>query len=67
ASFQKRFFRYFNAFRMIQYMHYMRDHHHPDVPVMEAVTELFVETGLRPIPEMDGQDSLEILRQEDRN
>lgn len=37
ASFKKRFFRYFNAFWMIRYMHHMRDYYWPDVPVDEAV------------------------------
>jgi len=43
ASFRRRFFRYFNSFRMIKYMHYMRDHHFPDVPVVEAVSRLAKE------------------------
>ena len=44
-AFRKRFFRFFNAFRMIRYMHEMRDLHYPDVPVTDAVCKLLIETG----------------------
>lgn len=37
SAFRKRFFRYFNAFRVIRYTHYMRDHYFPDEPVAVAV------------------------------
>lgn len=40
AAFRKRFFRYFNAFRMIKYMHHMSDHHYPEIPVIEGVAKL---------------------------
>lgn len=42
ANFRKRFFRYFNAFRMIRYTHYMRDHFFPDIPVIDAASELII-------------------------
>ena len=45
-SFQKRFFRYFNAFRMIRYTHYMRDHFYTDVAVGTAATELLAHKGI---------------------
>jgi hypothetical protein len=40
SAFRKRFFRYFNAFRMIRYMHFMRDHDFPDVTVTTAAMDL---------------------------
>ena len=40
ANFRRRFFRYFNSFMMIRYLHYMRDHFHPDVPIEHAANEL---------------------------
>ncbi len=46
SSFQKRFFRSFNAFRMIWFTHYMRDHFFPDVPVANAVHELTKHMGV---------------------
>ena len=36
----RKFFRFFNAFRMIKFMHYMSDHHFPDIPVLQAVVKL---------------------------
>lgn len=44
-SFRKRFFRYFNAFQMIKYMHFMRDHCYPDINIADAVRELMTEKG----------------------
>jgi hypothetical protein len=43
TAFRKRFFRYFNSFMMIRYMHYIRDHLHPDVPVVRAARALALE------------------------
>jgi hypothetical protein len=40
ANFRRRFFRYFNSFMMIRYMHYMRDHFYPDVPIGHAANEM---------------------------
>lgn len=40
ANFRRRFFRYFNSFMMIRYMHYMRDHFFPDVPIEHAAREM---------------------------
>jgi hypothetical protein len=40
ANFRRRFFRYFNSFMMIRYMHYMRDHFFPDVPIERAANEM---------------------------
>jgi hypothetical protein len=46
TAFRKRFFRYFNSFMMIRYMHYIRDHLHPDIPVVRAVKALAEEMDL---------------------
>ncbi len=48
ASFRKRFFRFFNAFRMIKYSHYMRDSFYPDVDVEQAVSDLLTYKGFDP-------------------
>jgi hypothetical protein len=65
-SFQKRFFRNFNAFRMIKYTHFMRDHYFPDVPVTSAAREL--------VEHMDvlqsftqAEELLEYFRQKDKS
>ncbi len=36
ATFNLRFFRWFNAFMMMKYVHFTRDHFYPNVPVEEA-------------------------------
>jgi hypothetical protein len=35
-GFQTRFFRYFNAFLIMKYLHHARDHFYPDTDVAEA-------------------------------
>ncbi len=40
TAFKKRFFRWFNAFTVMKYLHFMRDCGYPDIPVTEAVSEL---------------------------
>ncbi len=44
SSFRKRFFRYFNAFRVIRFSHDLRDAYFPDVPVSKAVHAYLEET-----------------------
>ncbi|HJW29722.1 MAG TPA: hypothetical protein VJ508_10850, partial [Saprospiraceae bacterium] len=39
-SFRKRFFRFFNAFMMIRYMHYMRDQYFEDKDVFDEISTL---------------------------
>ena len=63
-SFRKRFYRYFNAFHMIRYMHYMRDHFYPDVEVQMATTDLFESMNLTPCG--TARESLEVLRRLDK-
>jgi hypothetical protein len=65
ASFEKRFFKWFNAFRLMKYVHFARDHYYPDVEIIEAVDHLFAELGL----ESGGDlvDRLRALRDFDRS
>ncbi len=39
-SFIKRFYQWFDAFRLMKYLHYLRDRHFPNVLVLNAVNEL---------------------------
>jgi hypothetical protein len=50
AAFEKRFFQWFNAFQLMKYLHFARDHFYPDVPIVEAASWL-LEQGGRPLPE----------------
>ena len=40
TAFRTRFFRWFDAFRIMKYVHFARDHFHPSVPVQEASSHL---------------------------
>lgn len=39
-TFGGRFFRWFNAFFLMKYVHFARDHYHPNVPIEEAAKTL---------------------------
>ncbi len=38
--FMSRFFRWFNGFKVLKYVHYARDHHHANIPIEIAANEL---------------------------
>ena len=40
AAFRKRFWRWFNMFRIMKFLHFAREHGYPDVDVAEAASEL---------------------------
>jgi hypothetical protein len=65
-AFAKRFFRYFNAFRMIKYTHYMKDVFYPDVPVFEASAKLASELKLPILSSPGIEELLTIFRQLDK-
>ncbi|MGB4848336.1 MAG: glycosyltransferase [Saprospiraceae bacterium] len=66
STFRRRFFRYFNSFRMIKYMHYMSDHHYPDIPVLEAVDKLAKEMKLNVGSSLHADMYLKLFRHHDR-
>lgn len=39
-AFTARFYKWFNAFMLMKYVHFARDHYHPNVPVGEAAARL---------------------------
>jgi len=39
-SFEKRFYRWFDAFKCMKFLHYSRDNHHPNIPVGDAANWL---------------------------
>ncbi len=63
-SFVKRFFRWFNAFRLMKYMHFTRDHFYPEVPMREAVDWLFHELDIAPTDSLENR--LIQLREHDK-
>ena len=66
-SFEKRFFRWFNAFMVLKFVHFVRDNAHPNVRVELAALDLLRNIGY---PDVDGIGSidelLEIYRKLDR-
>lgn len=38
STFSKRFYRWFDAFMLMKYVHFMRDEYYPNVPIEEAAT-----------------------------
>lgn len=43
AAFLKRFWRWFDGFMVMKYVHFVREHHYPDVPTTEAAEWLLGE------------------------
>lgn len=64
-AFQKRFFQWFDAFMVMKFVHFARDHFHPDVEVKEAAGWLLQTNGLLAQTEagnLDGRQLLERFR-----
>ncbi len=66
TSFRKRLFRFLNAFRVMRYSHYMRDHYYPDTPVLEAVKSLAVELKWNQKNLNSAEDYLKLFRAIDK-
>jgi len=66
-SFERRFYRFFNAFMMIRYMHFMRDHFFPDIEITEAVGKLVTAYEWIQPSDKDPEHYLDFFRNVDRN
>lgn len=60
-SFRKRFFQWFNAFMVMKYVHFAREHGRPDVPVATAARQLLARLGI-PNDALETGRLLEIFR-----
>ena len=58
------FFRWFNNFRVIKYLHYMRKEQFPDVNVIEACSQLLTILNINTIEE--DQSQLDMFRKLDK-
>ena len=47
THFVKLFYNWFNAFKVLKYMHFTRDNYYPDVPIFDSANELLVMSGER--------------------
>jgi len=66
VSFKKRFYTWFNAFKMMKYLHYMRDHYFENVPVSTASKWLLTNHHKKAITSENPRDLLEIYRMLDK-
>jgi hypothetical protein len=66
TGFQNRFFRYFNAFLIMKYMHHARDHFHADAEVTEAARWLFRDVHGQPQAKASPLELLVRTRELDR-
>ena len=66
ANFLKRFFHWFDAFKVLQFLHYARDHFYPNVPVLEACQWLYTQYGYGMTPPTNAEAMLEHWRWHDR-
>ncbi|MEM6321708.1 MAG: glycosyltransferase family 2 protein [Bacteroidota bacterium] len=65
TAFKKRFFRWFNAFQVMKYAHFARDHFYENIPVTEAARDLLSQLGI-PTVEEDVKRLLITFRKLDR-
>ncbi len=61
-SFYKRFFRWFNRFRTLKFMHYARREFYPPMPVRQAAAEFLDGRGKKGLRDASAGDLLMILR-----
>lgn len=66
-AFYKRFFRWFDAFMLMKYVHFIRDHFHPNVSVKEAASWLTEVSGYSTGTASTEQVLLELWRSIDRD
>lgn len=66
-AFERRFYRFFNAFMMIRYMHYMRDQFIPDVPVSVAVEKLVDANESQQPAQRNAEQYLQLFRKWDKS
>jgi len=65
-SFRKRFFQWFNAFMVLRWVHFARDHHYPNISIEEGVLWLFDEWNLSYNQNSTPKELLEIFRKIDK-
>ena len=66
-SFEKRFFTWFSAFKIMKLMHWLRDEVYPNEPLVEQVPLLLESSGHRFENESDAKSLLSLVREIERN
>ena len=62
-SFQVRFFRWFNAFMVMKFVHFARDAYYPNIAVAEVARELLEKLGIEVKDRISAKELLLIYRQ----
>lgn len=60
--FKERFFEWFNGFKMLKLVHYLRDNYFPEKELVNQANELLKELGLQKSIELSALELLEIYR-----
>lgn len=66
SNFKSRFFQWFNAFQVMKFLHYLRDHYYENVEVNEAAQWLLKELKIGTDREQNSRTLLDIFRKWDR-
>ena len=66
GSFKNRFFRWFNAFMLMKYIHFSRDNFYPNIDIKEASIWLLKEYGMGIAEEISEKDLLLVFRELDK-
>ncbi|MEQ9166668.1 MAG: glycosyltransferase [Fulvivirga sp.] len=48
GAFKSNFYQWFDAFKVLKYVHFARDHFHPNIPIYEAASTLLKMNGITP-------------------
>ncbi len=65
-GFKKRFFQWFDAFRILKYVHFARDHHHKNVTAEDAIKWLFKNYYKQESRELRLKEALVKMRELDK-
>ncbi|MFK7933792.1 MAG: glycosyltransferase family 2 protein [Saprospiraceae bacterium] len=65
-TFKTRFFRWFNAFMLMKYVHFARDHYYPNVSIAETSAWLLIESKVDNTQPLSKLDMLKSWRKIDR-
>lgn len=66
AAFRRRFFRYFNSFMMIRYMHFISQHYIPQSGITKSANAMWSVLNALPESTEDASTLLELFRQMDK-
>ncbi|MCK5208582.1 MAG: hypothetical protein KAQ79_11190, partial [Cyclobacteriaceae bacterium] len=67
SHFIKSFYRWFNGFIVLKYVHYARDNYYKDINILEAVNWLLNEISTHKLSVKDKRKALMCLRDVDRS